>query len=53
MLQSILLRKCKKTSWRAIDTSTGDFIDFENSPEESFNEWKRYRNKILDEFKQK
>ncbi|MDP4182133.1 MAG: hypothetical protein Q8942_13715 [Bacillota bacterium] len=47
----VIKKICSKTAWRAIDTSAGDFIDFENCPEESFNRWKRYRDKIIDEFK--
>lgn len=41
---------CQKTDWKVIDTSTGDVIDFENNPEDSFNRWKRYRDKIRKEF---
>lgn len=38
---------CKRTGWRAIDTGSGDFIDFSNSPENSFKEWSRFRNQVL------
>lgn len=42
---------CEKTDWKAIDTSTGNVIDFKDNPEDSFDRWKRYRDKIKNEFR--
>jgi hypothetical protein len=38
---------CQRTGWRAIDSGSGDFIDFSNSPETGFKEWQNFKNQVL------
>lgn len=35
----VLQRLCLETGWRVFDTGTGQFIDFENHPDEGFLKW--------------
>jgi hypothetical protein len=44
---------CEKTGWRALDTSIGKFIDFNQSPEKGFELWRGYRNRVVESFKVK
>jgi hypothetical protein len=37
---------CAHFGWYAIDGSTGDYMDVKNPPEESWERWKKYRDKI-------
>ena len=37
------------TGWKALDTSAGDFIDFNNNPDKGFSQWREYRNKVAAE----
>lgn len=39
-------RFCDATGWRAVDTSTGDFIDWNNNPDEGFAGWRAFRDRI-------
>ncbi len=42
---------CIKTSWKAIDSSSGDFMDFDNgNPQEDFYEWKCYKDAVTGGF---
>ena len=43
---TIIEHICKKTGWRALDTSTGNFIDFNQNPERGFEQWRSYRNQV-------
>ena len=43
----IVKRICTNTGWRAIDFSTGNFIDFENNPENGLHVWRTYKNQIV------
>lgn len=45
----VIKKICQKTAWRAIDTSSGDFMNFDNNPEVGFNEWKEYRDKVINQ----
>jgi len=40
-------RICKKTGWRALDTSTGNFIEFNQNPEKGLEQWRSYRNQVV------
>lgn len=35
------------SSWRAFDTTTGSFIDFENDPALGLRQWRSYRDKVV------
>lgn len=39
-------RFCDATGWRAVDTSTGDFIDWRNNPDKGFAGWRAFRERI-------
>lgn len=38
---------CAAASWRAYDTTTGLFIDFENDPSRGLKIWQNYRNQVV------
>jgi hypothetical protein len=38
---------CEHTGWRALDTSTGDFINFAEDPTEGLQQWRTYRNQVV------
>jgi hypothetical protein len=38
---------CQRTGWRAIDSGSGDFIDFSNSSESGFKKWQQFRDQVL------
>jgi hypothetical protein len=42
-------RICEFTKWRALDTSTGNFLDFNNNPDEGFSQWRKFRDKVIPE----
>jgi len=37
---------CDSSSWRAFDTTTGDFIDFERDPARGLNIWRGFRDQV-------
>lgn len=45
----ILKAICEKMEWYALDSSTGEFMDFENVSKESWEEFQRYRDKIIND----
>jgi len=38
---------CEASSWRAFDTTTGSFINFENDPASGLRQWRSYRDKVV------
>jgi hypothetical protein len=38
---------CDQSGWRAIDTSTGDFINFTKDPAEGLRQWRTFRNQVV------
>jgi hypothetical protein len=33
--------------WKAIDTTLGDFIDFDNNPDKGFSQWREFLEKVV------
>jgi hypothetical protein len=44
----VIKQICEHTRWRAFDTTTGDFIDFEKQPAAGLTQWRTYRDKVVD-----
>jgi hypothetical protein len=42
---------CESASWRAFDTTTGLFMDFENDPARGLREWRSFRDKVFNKVK--
>lgn len=40
---------CDRMGWKAVDTGTGDFMDFSDNKEGGFREWNNYKNQVLGE----
>jgi len=38
---------CEASSWRAFDTTTGSFIDFQNNPALGLQQWRSFRDKVV------
>jgi len=44
---------CDQTGWRALDMTTGDFINFENNPAEGLKQWRSYKDKVIASYETK
>ena len=44
-------RFCQINDWRAFDSATGDFINFDLKHDEGFKRWTEYRNFIANKYK--
>ena len=40
-------RICEHTGWRALDTTTGDFINFAQDPTKGLRQWRTYRDRVV------
>ena len=44
----VIKRICQYTGWRAYDTSTDSFLDFDEKTLDSFSRWKSYKERIIE-----
>lgn len=44
---SIIRNICEYTGWRALDTSIGDFIDFDRNPTTGLQQWRTFRDRVF------
>jgi hypothetical protein len=44
-----LLRLCAHTGWRALDISTGGFLDEADDPAAGLRGWRAFRNRVIDD----
>lgn len=43
----VAIRKiCDYSGWKAIDTTTGSYIDFDGNPDAGFAQWRRFRDQV-------
>lgn len=43
----IIQHICENTDWRALDTTTGDFINFADDPAKGLRQWRMFRNRVI------
>ncbi|MEZ4705755.1 MAG: hypothetical protein R3A44_01035 [Caldilineaceae bacterium] len=43
----VIEKVCQYSGWRALDTSLGDFISFEENPAAGLQQWRAYRNQVF------
>jgi len=43
---NFIMKICSYFKWFALDGSTGDYLDFNESSNESWEKWQKYRDKI-------
>jgi hypothetical protein len=45
----VLARLCAHTGWRALDYSTGDFLDKADDPAAGLRGWRAFRDRVIDD----
>jgi hypothetical protein len=43
----VIQHVCEHTGWRALDTSTGDFIDSAQDPTKGLRQWRTFRDQVV------
>ncbi len=38
---------CDYTGWKALDCTSGDFIDFKHHPEDGFSTWREFKDDVI------
>ncbi|GAK53816.1 hypothetical protein U14_05090 [Candidatus Moduliflexus flocculans] len=43
----VIKKICDHTGWKALDCTSGDFIDFEQNPDQGFSTWREFKDDVL------